>query len=86
MTNIREKDLNHYFSEEYPQTPPLQLLCVQTSCPLLYRNDFLLNDVDPLTPELEVSPAEVNLRSGWSVWVMYTWSRADTPILTEKEM
>lgn len=31
--------------------------------PLLYLNDLLPNDVDLLTKDLEVTPAEVNLRS-----------------------
>lgn len=49
--------------------------------PLLHHNDFLFIDVDPLIPELEVTPAEVNLGSCRSVCVMYTGSMADTSVL-----
>lgn len=56
----------------YAQKPPTKpSLCAnQTSCH--NHNDFLFYDVDLLPPKLEVTPAEVNLRSGGSVCVMYT--------------
>lgn len=42
---------------------------------------FPFNDVHPLTLELEVTPTEVNSRSGCSACVMYVCSRADNTVL-----